>query len=528
MRKSPPSTKGTPSIIQEKAIESHFPFSHVSEIAIRESNAKRYYRPILTLHKWFARRLGSVFRSILIYSSIKPLSQDAYSRRKTFWDLYLEDHSFSNKSILDPFMGGGTTIIEALRLGYSKVIGGDLNPVAWFTVKKEIDDVDISALQNSFADISKKVRSDILRYYKTHCQHCNGTADVMYYFWIKEISCTKCQHKIPLFRSFLFADNRKDTTTEYVICPDCNFLFLTERATNPSCPKCNTRFETSAFLVKRGRYFCPSCEHSGRIVKANKSQGKPSEKLYAIEYYCNQCKVRRFKTADNRDLELYNQAESEFDLLQTQLPLPKQRIPPGAKTQELLNHQILSFKDMYNKRQLLSLGKLLTTILDIADQNIREFLLITFSTTLEYNNLLCEYHRKNHYVYNLFRKHAYPATLNPCENNLWGARYGTGTFKNFFKKMINIKKYAKAPYEVFIDSDGRSARKQMKNPIVAQVQFESSRIADDVNSSYVHLYCHSSSKIPLSEKCIDLVVTDPPYYDNVQYAELADFYYVWL
>ncbi len=528
MRKSPPGTQETQNLIQEKEIEKEFPFSQVSEIANRESNAKRYYRPILTLHKWFARRLGSVFRSILIYASIKPLAHTKKTGGVPFWDLYLKDHSFSNMSVLDPFMGGGTTVVEALRLGYAKVIGGDLNPVAWFTVKKEIEDAEISLLQKEFDNISKNVKLDIQRYYKSQCSFCSSIADVMYHFWIKEIKCEKCQHNIPLFRSFLFAYNRKDATTQYVICPECNQLFLTDRKASCLCPKCSTSFAASDFYVKRGRYFCPSCQHTGRIVNVNKSQGKPFERLYALEFYCTECKTRGFKTANEDDLDLFKQAESEFNSLQDRLPLPQQKIPPGAKTQELLNHQITYFTDMYNKRQLLSLGRLLQAILEIADQNIREFLLITFSTALEYNNLLCEYHRKNHYVYNLFRKHAYPATLNPCENNPWGARYGTGTFKNFFKKMIKVKMYSKAPYEVYIDSSGKTTRKQMNHPIVAEVNFNSRTIDTIDNSKLVHLYCHSSTEIPLSGKSIDLVVTDPPYYDNVQYAELADFYYVWL
>ncbi len=528
MRKSPPSTLETQNLGNERAIERYFPFTLVSRIAYRESSAKRYYRPILTLHKWFARRLGSVFRSILIYASVDANNHEESSKESKFWDLYLKDHSFSDKTILDPFMGGGTTIIEALRLGYSRVIGGDLNPVAWFTVKKEIEDVDLDHLQTVFQDISLKVKEDIQRFYKTDCNRCDSSADVMYYFWIKEIRCTECRHKIPLYRSFLFAINRKDDTTQYVICPDCNHLFIAKRKDSSRCPQCSTRFQSSSFLVKRGRYYCPSCTHSGRIVKANKQQGKPNERMYAIEYYCSECNIRDFKSASENDIELYKRAEFEYNLLKSELPLPAQKIPPGAKTNELLNHQIFHFTEMFNTRQLLSLGKLLSAILDIEDRNCREFLLITFSTALEYNNLLCEYHRKNHYVYNLFRKHAYPATLNPCENNPWGTKYGTGTFKNFFKKMISVKKYSKAPYEVYIDSSGKSKRKQMKNPISRPISSTSSTESPHSEIKEISLYCHSSSDIPLSKRSIDLVVTDPPYYDNVQYAELADFYYVWL
>ena len=513
--------------MKKREIETNFPFLLVSELAQRESNAKRYYRPILTLHKWFARRLGSIFRTILIYSAICPKTTENRIEEKVFWDLYLKEHNFSDQCILDPFMGGGTTIVEALRLGFKKVIGGDLNPVAWFTVKKEIEKINFKAFQNEFEAISSQVENDIRRYYKTECPACFQHADVMYYFWIKEILCEKCNNTLSLFRSNIFAYKRKNRKQPYLYCMKCNSIFLAETDGISKCPECSINIDPKAYVVKRGRYFCSSCGHSGRIIAANKKQGRAKERLYAIEYYCASCNKRDFKSSDRDDLVRFQEAEDEFDKIRSSLPLPQQQIPNGAKTKELLNHQINKFTDMFNKRQLLSLGKLLKVILEIKEENLREYFLLTFSTTLEYNNLLCEYHRLNHYVYNLFRKHAFPATLNPCENNVWGARYGTGTFKNFVKKTIKVKDYNYNPYEIYIDSNGHSKKFPVKKPIIADILTQSESSLSD-KSQNVQLYCHSSSHIDLPEKSVDLVVTDPPYYDNVQYAELADFYYVWL
>ena len=522
----------------EKAIENYFPFSKVSEIAYKESNAKRYYRPVLTLHKWFARRLGSVFRSILIYaslsSSIKVVEDDSapYKDHSTpserdFWDIYLKEHNFQDLVVLDPFMGGGTTIVEAIRLGFGGVIGGDLNPVAWFTVKKELEEVNIDALQIEFEKFSSKLRSELSEYYKTQCEHCSQHADVMYFFWVKEIHCEQCLKTTPLFRSYLFAYERKDTTSGFIICPQCEAIFQETIQENLQCPECNCAFDPFSFIVKRGKYYCPHCEHSAKIVDTNVNQGKPSERLYALEYYCRGCKTRDYKRADTNDLKLYQEACHEFESIQEQLPLPKQAVPIGAKTQELLNHKILFFTDMFNARQLLVLGKLLKKILQIQDQNLKEFFLITFSTALEYNNLLCEYHRKNHYIYNLFRKHAFPATLNPVENNVFGtARYGTGTFKNFFAKTIRIKEFCQNPYEYYITEEGKTKRQPMTRPINGRVVSSYSELTQE--SKNIFLYCHSSHEIKIPQNSVDLVITDPPYYDNVQYAELSDFYYVWL
>lgn len=87
------------------------------------------------------------------------------------WRKFYSKNELKNKDgkpplILDPFMGGGTTIVEALRLGY-RVIGIDLNPVAWFITKKEIDPIDFDKLDAAFkhlrllnqsATIPKKLR----------------------------------------------------------------------------------------------------------------------------------------------------------------------------------------------------------------------------------------------------------------------------------------------------------------------------------------------------------------------------------
>ncbi|UCG01405.1 MAG: DUF1156 domain-containing protein [Candidatus Heimdallarchaeota archaeon] len=525
--------------VPERAIETYFPFSKVSEIAYKESNAKRYYRPVLTLHKWFARRLGSVFRSILIYaslsSSLNKLKDESIQpnhrvlSEKDFWDIYLEEYSFHDLVVLDPFMGGGTTIVEAIRLGFGGVIGGDLNPVAWFTVKKELEDVNINNLQGEFKKLSSKISSELARYYKTQCEHCLHYADVMYFFWVKEIRCEQCSDTLSLFRSYLFAYGRSDSSLGYFLCPQCNTIFQDPiKKKNLQCPECSYAFDSSSYIVKRGKFYCPQCEYSAKIVETSTKQGRPIEKLYALEYFCPNCKTRDYKRADSKDHELYQKAYQELESIRELLPLPNQPIPLGAKTQELLNHRILYFTDMFNARQLLALGKILKEILQIQDQNIREFFLITFSTALEYNNLLCEYHRKNHYIYNLFRKHAFPATLNPVENNVFGtAKYGTGTFKNFFAKTIRIKEFCQNPYEYYITEEGKTKRQSMTRSITGRVVSSYSELIQKPSGS-IYLYCHSSHEIQIPDNSVDLVITDPPYYDNVQYAELSDFYYIWL
>ena len=96
------------------ALECRFERVFVSRLALREKQIQQNYRPVIGIHKWFARRPGSVFRSLLLAEFADGGLSDAY------W----EPHTLSG-TIADPFMGGGTPLFEANRLGFD-VVGGDV------------------------------------------------------------------------------------------------------------------------------------------------------------------------------------------------------------------------------------------------------------------------------------------------------------------------------------------------------------------------------------------------------------------
>src|SRR5947199_4290721 len=98
-----------------------FPIEFISRLAERESWRKEVHRPIYHVHKWWAKRLGSVFRGILLGTMLPEKSDLAAEFYKT--------HRFSNKTVFDPFMGSGTTIDEAHKLGFT-AMGREINPVA--------------------------------------------------------------------------------------------------------------------------------------------------------------------------------------------------------------------------------------------------------------------------------------------------------------------------------------------------------------------------------------------------------------
>lgn len=218
----------------KRAIEVGFPIVEINQLAVPERNS---FKPIYQMHKWFARRASCVFRAILL-GTLKPAVQPDGTPTDLMTEFY-KDHSndpdTKDKVILDPFMGGGTTVVEALRLG-CRVIGIDLNPVAWFVVKTEIEPVDLDALREAFERLAgrpvgwndgRPLKETLLSLYKTDI--ADGIeADVIYTFWVKSAICTdsNCRREVPLFKDYIIA--QKAPTIRYhrdAMCQACRKTF---------------------------------------------------------------------------------------------------------------------------------------------------------------------------------------------------------------------------------------------------------------------------------------------------------------
>ncbi len=133
------------------------PIAEIAELALREGQCTN---PIYRVHRWFARRLGSQFRAILTGLSLKPEEADR------FWDLYLGDLSLDGAVVLDPFVGGGTSLVEAGRCG-ARVIGYDIDPVATFITRFELETTSYDSLSPEIATLCAKVSAQISPFHRT-------------------------------------------------------------------------------------------------------------------------------------------------------------------------------------------------------------------------------------------------------------------------------------------------------------------------------------------------------------------------
>jgi len=499
-------------------IERDFPIELIDKIARSESNARK---PIYHIHKWFARRVGSTFRALLLGTFLNDDPMSHYYEKKD-----LENSNGKAPVVLDPFMGGGTTIVEGARLG-CKMIGIDINPVAWFITKKELDPVEIEKVENEFERIEKTVKDKILSYYETSCKK-GHEADVMYVFWVKKVTCENCGEYAHLYKSFIIAKPK-----EWVYqCPNCGEVFRDDADRKPAlCPACLHSFPPDRGFATGKTYTCQQCGFEGDILSAVQKEGGPPElEIFAIEYYCSIC-GRGYKKADENDMKLFNRAKEEFERKKDELLgrlIPNQEIPDAVETHRLHRYKIRYWYQMFNQRQLLSLSMLLQEILEIEDQKIREFFLITFSDMLNANNMFTIYNMQALKIEPLFGGHHFWPPASPIEGNLWGAKYGRGTFVNYFRKGLKAIDYMLKPYEMAFDvKNGKRLKLKIPND---KVKGDFAQDLSGLNSNNnVLLKCNTGEDLSfIPDESVDAVITDPPYYDNIMYSELSDFFYVWL
>ncbi len=155
------------------------PFEQLAVLADREG---RRPVPIYHAHRWFARRFSSAFRAILVAARLLP---DA-----DFWKAFYEGVDHSALTVLDPFVGGGTSVVEAARLGAS-AIGVDIDPVACAITRFELAAADAPDLQVGLTRLRASAGGRLARYYQT--QSVTGEARrVLYAFWVQLAVCRSC------------------------------------------------------------------------------------------------------------------------------------------------------------------------------------------------------------------------------------------------------------------------------------------------------------------------------------------------
>lgn len=120
------------------------------------------HTPVYKMHKYFARRPWNVFSQLVSH------------------------YSSPGDVVLDPFCGGGTTVIESLKLK-RRVVGVDINPLATYVTQMEARPIDLEAFKQAFKQICEIAEKKIRPLYLTKCRRCGATATLQWTEWSEEI-----------------------------------------------------------------------------------------------------------------------------------------------------------------------------------------------------------------------------------------------------------------------------------------------------------------------------------------------------
>lgn len=503
-----------------KAIEKTFPSEVISKIAERESWRKEVYRPPYYLNKWWARRLGSVFRAIILGSCA--------SENEDVLDLFYTPNTFSDVTIYDPMMGSGVTVGEAKKLG-CRTIGRDINPVAYLLVKSFMNEYSTAEVRRTFEEIKIDVGEKIKSYYSTLTPD-GERADVLYYFWVKVVLCPYCNNQNDLFKTRIFSMHAypKKNPNAKALCPNCGTINSVQTTDKISiCHKCGKKYDLKTNNDQRN-VSCIHCGKSFSIIKSVQSQtNPPNHRMYA-KIVLTTGGEKQYQEITRQDIELYIKASQA--LKKNKLRIPDVAITRGNNTNQIINYNYRFWHQLFNDRQLYCLGLLAEKIRSIDDEKLRELFTCLFSGCLEFNNMFASFKGEGTgAVRHMFYHHILKPEKTPLEANVWGTPKSSGSFSTLFEtRIIRTLEYKTNPFELKIDPNTNATVKisDINNKLSGRVATSFAQFMQKANFD-VYLSCGGSDITDIDNESVDAIVTDPPFFANVHYSELADFFYVW-
>lgn len=411
----------------------------------------------------------------------------------------LNDNSINLPITADPFAGGGSIPLEAIRVG-SEAFASDLNPIPVLINKLQLEiipkykSVLLDKLEAYGNEFKKNVSDNVREYYP------KSTVDekVYAYLWARSIKCEgpNCGIRFPLLKSTTLS-KRKNNTIGLL-------LSINKSKINIDVVKKEKGNNFSNPTIKRGNATCPCCGYVTAVQNIRKqltklNGGANDSIIYAV-VTTNSDSGKNYRSSTENDYFLFEKAKNSFHNLPENLkihePLP---LMSGVFNAPIYGHS--TWGSLFNNRQGLLLANMVISLEELSNtilqkENDKELarsiiLILSFAIDRCANSFtsLSKWNNGRELVDGLFARQAIPM--------LWD--YGE---LNYFSNEDGYLENALHWIKLVI----------MKNP-------------DTTTGTSLH---SSADQHPLADDSVDLLATDPPYYNAVPYADLSDFFYVWL
>ncbi len=523
----------------------------VSQISAKEKSVRHGH--ISTLHIWWARRPLASSRATT-YAALVPEPKDVddlNARRNFIIELSKWENSNNRKlldrarkdilkanngqppKVLDPFGGGGSIPLEALRLG-CETYTGDLNPVAVLIQKTTLEfpqkygkpvkmDTGNVMLNKSevnplLEDVKKwadwvleEAKKEIGRFYPND----PGGSVPVGYIWARTIPCQNpsCRAEIPLMRQYWLANKSRRKIALYPYIKDGKVEF---RVVGTGYEKMPDDFDPHKGTVSRAVAVCPVC---GSAVEAKTTrrlfqEGKSGERMVAVILTMPGETGKRYRVATEEDMEAFNKAAEYMEEKRKKLhdlwgidPVPDEPTPEGSgsgaeRAFSVYRYGMTTWGSLFNVRQKLSL----ITFTEKVREAYRK--IIAEGVEREYAKAIATYMA----IINdrLLTFNCTISRVDPTRE----------TISNIFNRQALSMMWDYAESGVFPSSSGSWLSGY--DWVLKFLERESG------HSTSIFIEASSAADTPYKDNYFDAVITDPPYYDNVPYSYLSDFFYVWL
>ena len=416
--------------------------------------------------------------------------------------------------VLDPTSGGGSIPFEAIRFGLP-TRANELNPVASLVLDgtlilpahfgPELAD-DIFRWGEIWVN---RVRMRLARYFPEQPEE-----SVQTYLFARTVACPETGKPVPLSPNWWLRRRRYPAAVTVIAEPEmveCQFEIVTGD---------NIDFDPNVGTVKRGIGRSPwtGVTISGDYIKAEAQSGRMGSQMYAVAVKSGG--RSDFREPIEADLAAVRAAKEELERVEAEWLLndviPDERFPDVASDMRPHHYGMSEWRRFFSPRQLLVMGIAVEELRRVREEVEREvqpdragpvgtYLAMALNKMVSYNNISASWHSGRSTIRSIFDRHDFAFKWSFTEMNVTvpglGMDWAVNGVAGAYRGIANLLEPSR---QVLFPTHPERA------------------------SDLVELFNGDAADLPLEDGSVHAVVMDPPYYANVQYAELSDFFYVWL
>lgn len=542
-----------PAKIGRRFLEDSFPIKEIGKESAKEKMIRHGH--ISTLHMWWARRPLAASRTINYAALIPTCSPDKMAETTNFlielskWknsqnnallkraraDILDENGNVPPK-VLDPFSGGGSLPLEALRLG-CETYASDYNPVATLILKCTLEypqifsflpqKTGVSSFSSLGVERENRLVSDLNKWGAWVLESAKKEIGTFYltnddgkisvgYIWARTVPCQNpsCGANVPLMRQYWLCRKPKRKVALYPYTLGKEVLFKVVGTGYEAMPE---GFKPEKGTVLKSVVTCPVCGSTMDSVSVRKlfTSGKSGQRQVAVVLHKEGTSGKTYRIATDDDEAIFRRSEIFFEEKRKELekewginPVPDEATPEGKgrgaeRAFSLRSFALNSWGDLFNTRQKMALIVFCDKIRRAYDQILLEtkdpvyakvvvtYLALSLDRFADHNSNIQRWANTRETVSGTFTRAVLQIVWDYVETNPFSG--STGDWQGGVDWITRV---------------------------IDQCTLTS--------FSSINVNHYSASDLPLQDSFFDAVFTDPPYYDNVPYSYLSDFFYVWL